>query len=279
MEVRSPLKWFQLEPKWPPVKITAVRCWRTKTANCVCKFDWGRWSSLLLRREASRHCCHQSCVHRYSPTLCTAPLLAACNTHTTATVSQRNVAQPKRNQSGHLFAILMNQFIQMFGRNTLAMLLSLGDLWSLGSSWIGSVVAATQSGTGHDAAAHAKENMEQGCKNESRPNCVSLEFQTHWISGSETILCTIVHFPSDQNPAKVSTRWSKPCQVKITVSQFASIGWLYEWLLSRLLNCWPNNALQCWVVLWWIGLLLNFQFPSPKHKVYISVVKKCDSCL
>ena len=106
MEVRSPLKWFQLEPKWPPVKITAVRCWRTKTANCVCKFDWGRWSSLLLRREASRHCCHQFCVHRYSPTLCTAPLLAACNTHTTATVSQRNVAQPKHNQSGHLFAIL-----------------------------------------------------------------------------------------------------------------------------------------------------------------------------
>ena len=225
MEVRSPLKWFQLEPKWPPVKITAARCWRTKTANCVCKFDWGRWSDVWSRREASRHCCHQSCVHRYSPTLCTAPLLAACNTHTTATVSQRNVAQPKHNQSGHLFAILKNPFIQMFGRNTLAMLLSLGDL----SSWIGSVVAATQSGTGHDAAAHAKENMEQGCKNESRPNCVSLEFQTHWISGSETILCNVMYnctFPIRSEPTEGVNK-----MVKAVSSENNSFAVCYYWMV------------------------------------------------
>ena len=223
MEVRSPLKWFQLEPKWPPVKITAVRCWRTKTANCVCKF--GLRQVILTPAAAGGK---QALL---PPVVCTPTLTdivysatAPCLQHThTATVSQRNVAQPKHNQSGHLFAILTNQFIQMFGRNTLAMLLSLG------SSWIGSVVAATQSGTGHDAAAHAKENMEQGCKNESRPNCVSLEFQTHWISGSETILCNVMYnctFPIRSEPTEGVNK-----MVKAVSSENNSFAVCYYWMV------------------------------------------------
>ena len=159
---------------------------------------------------------HRHCVQRHCP-------LPA--THTTATVSQRNVAQPKHNQSGHLFATLTNEFIHMFGRNTLAMLLSLGDL----SSWIGSVVAATQSGTGHDAAAHAKENMEQGCKNESRPNCVSLEFQTHWISGSETILCNVMYnctFPIRSEPTEGVNK-----MVKAVSSENNSFAVCFYWMV------------------------------------------------
>ena len=117
----------------------------------------------------------------------------------------------------------------MFGRDTLAMLLSLGDLWSLGSSWIGSVVAATQSGTGHDAAAHAKENMEQGCKNESRPNCVALEFQTHWISGSETILCNVMYnctFPIRSEPTEGVNK-----MVKAVSSENNSFAVCYYWMV------------------------------------------------
>ena len=108
-----------------------------------------------------------------------------------------------------------------------------GPLWRccfpLEISWIGSVVAATQSGTGHDAAAHAKENMEQGCKNESRPNCVSLEFQTHWISGSETILCNVMYnctFPIRSEPTEGVNK-----MVKAVSSENNSFAVCYYWMV------------------------------------------------